>query len=312
MKWILGASILVTIAMGWAMTATIPAATASIDDVSLRFLPPDTQGIGFVDVAALRSTPLVQDALKGRSLTFPDGAMNFLIATGLNPERDVDKITFAKVSSRDGLVVAQGRIDRFKIEQYLKDHGQQSEAYLGQTIYRDGSNSFLILDNVGVFGETRAVKKAIDQMQLPGSQPLRSDLTAAMQSIEAGNQVWAVGDFSIKDLSNLGVRAPAPATDMLKTLQSGTYQMRVDSGIHARAIGNFGDAESVRNLTDLAGGVLAIAKLQLVKTQPEMAQLLDGILVSGSGTTLTVRVEQSAEQLKLLKNLRPTLEKLGQ
>jgi len=311
MKWILGASIFVAIAMGWAATAIIPVATASIDDVSLRFLPPDTQGIGFIDVAALRNAPLVRDALKSTAnLVFPDDATNFLIATGFDPQNDVDKITFAKLADRNSLAVVQGRIDRFKIEQYLKDHGKQSEAYLGQTIYRDGRNSFLVLDNVVALGETAAVKKAVDQMQLPGAKSLRSDLMASIQSIEAGNQVWAVGDFSIKDLSNLGVRAPAPALDMLKSLQSGTYQMRVDTGIHAHAIGNFGDAESVRNLTDLADGALAIAKLQFAKQRPEMLPVLDGILVSGSGTTLTVRVEQSAEQLKLLKDLKPTLERI--
>jgi hypothetical protein len=310
MKWIFSVSIFVAIAMGYAATARVPAATASIDDVSLKFLPPETQGIGFVDVAALRSTPLVRDALKGKALGVPDGAANFLIATGFNPEQDVDKITLAKLSAREGLLVAQGRIDRFKVEQYVKDHGKPSEAYLGQTIYLDGRNSFLILDNVVLFGETRAVKKGIEQMQLPGSQPLRGDLTARIQSIDTGNQVWAVGDFSMKDLSNLGVRAPAPVLEMLKSLQSGTYQMRVDTGIHAGALGNFGDAESVRNLTDLAQGALTIAKLQFAKQRPEMLPVLDGIVVSGSGTTLTVRVEQSAEQLKLLKNLKPALEKI--
>src|SRR5262245_47684861 len=120
MKWILGASIFVAIAVGWAATATVPVARASIDDVSLRFLPPDTQGIAFVDVAALRNAPLVQDALKGQALAVPAGAADFLITTGFNPQQDVDKITFAKLGARDGLVVAQGRVDRFKIEQYLK------------------------------------------------------------------------------------------------------------------------------------------------------------------------------------------------
>ncbi len=308
MKWVLGFSIMIAIAMGWAATATIPVATASIDDVSLKFLPPDTEGVAFIDVASLRNASLVQDVLNNK-LSFPRDLDEFVIATGFNPQQDIDKVTVGKVGTRDGLIIVQARFDKFKVEQFLKDKGKQPQAYLGQTVYADGDGAFVILDNVVVLGQLNAVKKAIDQMQLPGSLPLRGDLVSAIQTIEAGNQVWAAGDFSVNDLSNLGVRGPAPALEMLKSLRSGTYQMRVDTGIHARGIGNFADAESAKNITDLVRGALAIAKMQVAKQQPDFIQVLDGIQVSNSGLTLTVRVEESGELLKKLKDLKPTIER---
>src|SRR5215813_703558 len=305
MKWVLGlgASIF-AIAMGLAATTTIPAAAVSIDDAIFKFLPPETQGIVFIDVAALRNASLVRDALKDQKLTSPRGWDDFVQATGMVPERDIDKVTIGKLDAQDGLVIIQGRIDKFKIEQFLKDKGKQPQAYLGRNLYLDGDGAFVLLDNVALLGKLSAVKKAIDQMQLPGSSPLRRDLMAAIQTIETGNQVWGVGDFSVNDLGTLGVRGPAPAVEMLKSLKSGTYQMRVDTGIHARAIGNFADAESAKNIGDLARGAIAVAKLQVAKQQPDMVLLLDGIQVSNSGPTLTVRIEEAGELLMKLKDLR--------
>ena len=118
-------------------------------------------------------------------------------------------------------------------------------------------------------------------------------------------QVWAVGDFSVSDLGDVGVRGPAPALEMLKSLKGGTYQMRVDTGIHARATGSFADVERTKNFGDLGRGLIAVAKLQVSKQQPDMLRVLDGIQISSNGTTLTVRVEESGETLKKLKDLRP-------
>jgi hypothetical protein len=304
MKWVLGAASIFAIAMGWAATTTIPAATVSIDDATFKFLPPETQGIVFIDVAALRNAPFVQDVLKDQKVTPPSGWDEFVKATGTNPEQDIDKVTIGKLNAPDALVILQGRLDKFKIEQYLKDKGKHPQAYLGHSLYLDGDGAFVLLDNVVLLGKLSAVKKAIDQIQLPGSSPLRRDLMAAIQTIEAGNQVWGVGDFSVNDLGTLGVRGPAPAVEMLKSLKSGTYEMRVDSGIHARAIGNFADSESAKNIGDLARGAIAVAKMQVAKQQPDMVQLLDGIQVSNSGPTLTVRIEEAGELLMKLKDIR--------
>lgn len=304
MKWIVGLSMMAVL-MGIVAIATIPAATISIDNAILKFLPPETQGVAFIDVAGLKNAPLVEEALKAKAIDFPRDLKDFMTATGFDPLKDVDRITVGKVGARDGLVIVQGRIDRFKVEQFLKDKGKQPEVYLGQTVYHDRDGAFALLDNLALLGQGDSVKKAIDQMQIPGALPLRSDLVAAIQTIEAGNQIWAVGDFTVKDLATVGIRGPAPALEMLKTLKNGTYQMRVDADIHARAIGNFADAKSVQDITDMARGVLAVAKLQVAKQQPDFLRVLDGIQIANSGTTITVRIEQSGETLKKLKNLRP-------
>jgi hypothetical protein len=300
MKWV-GGLLAIAVIMGWVATASIPAATVSIDPASLKFLPPQTEGIAFVDVAALRNAALVADVLKTGSLEFEKGMANFVYATGLNPQQDVDRITVGKLGANEILMIVQGNIDKFKAQQYFRDKGKDEETYLGQTIFHDdGNGGFVFLDGVVLMGQINAVKKGLDQMSLPGSAPLRSDLTAAIQTIDAGNQVWAVGDFSLADLPP-GVSDRTPVVDLLKSLQRATYQMHIDTDIHARATGTFSDENSARNISDLARGALAVAKMQVAKQQPDMIHLLDGIQVSNSGTTLTVRVDESGDLLKKLQ-----------
>jgi hypothetical protein len=299
MKWILGAA-MIAIAMGWAATATIPAATVTIDPTSLKFLPPETQGLAVIDVAGLVGTPLVQDAVKNRPLiqNGPPDLQEFITATGIDPMKDINTVTVAKLGMKYAFFVVQGRIDKFKVQQYLVDKGKQADGYLGQTIYYDKDGAIAVLDNVLLAGQVDAVKKGLDQMQIPGSSPLRSDLLAALQTIDAGNQIWGVGDVSVSDLPATGLRGPAPVMDMLKTLQRGTYQMRVDTGVHIRATGSFADADSAKNISDLVAGALAIAKLQVAKGQPDMLQVLDGIQVNNSGTTLTLKIDEPGDLLK--------------
>jgi hypothetical protein len=306
MKWVLVAAMF-AFAMGLAVTAPIPVATAMIDDVALKFLPAETTGIAFIDVAALRSAPLVQSVLQGKDVPLPRPLVE-IAKTGFDPQRDIDKVTFAKLSGPDSFAIAQGRIDKFQIEQYLRDNGKVPEAYLGQNLYRYRDGAFVLLDNVVLAGQVNAVKKAIDQMQLPGSLPLRSELRTAMQTIDPGSHVWGVGDISALDLGAVG--APNPGVDLLKALRSGTYQMRVDTGIQARATGEFADAESATNAAEMARGAITIARLQMTRQQPDLLQLLDGIQVTNSGTSLTVRIEESGELLKKLQDVfRPTVER---
>ena len=62
MKWIAGVS-LVAVIFGTAASMTIPAQTITPDLAILKLLPAETQGVAFIDAAALRNTPLVQDLM---------------------------------------------------------------------------------------------------------------------------------------------------------------------------------------------------------------------------------------------------------
>lgn len=307
MKWIVGVSV-IAVALGWAATTTIPAATMTPDESTLRLFPPETQGIAFIDVAGLRDAPLVKNVFESYRPTI-ERLPEFMTAIGFLPQRDVDGVTVGRINERDVLAIVQARYDRFKAEQFFKDKGQEQQIYLGRAVFTFdvqegqtyGLGGVTFLDNLIIAGHSDAVKKAIDQMSLPGSSPVRTSLVDAIRTLEAGSQVWAVGDFS-PDQIPPGLRAPAPAIEILKSLRGGTYEMRVDEDIHAKAVGNFADAEAARNLSDLARGFLAVAKLQVAKEQPDLLHALDGIQIRSSGTSVVVNIDESGDLLKKLQN----------
>jgi len=306
MKWIIGVSVIAT-ALGWAATMTIPAATISPDESTLKYFPPETQGIAFADIAALRNAALVHDVLnEGELRSLPPAINEFIEQTGFDIRRDLDRVTIGKISTRERLVVANARFDHFKAEQFLKDKGKEPEVYLGRSVYRDGDSAVAFLDNVVLFGTANGVKSAIERMTYPGSVQIGNDLLEAIRTIESGNQVWAVGNFSQDDLPSGGVHGLGPAAEILKSLRGGTYQMRVDRDVHARATGNFSDTDSAKNLADMTRGFIALAKVQVAKQQPDLVHLLDGIQVSSSGSLVIAEVDEPGD---LLMRLRPKFEK---
>src|SRR5207245_7301926 len=115
-------------ALGWVATATIPAATITPDEAILKYFPPETQGIAFIDAVALRNAPLIQDALNAAQFqSLPPGIAELTERMGFDPRRDLDRLTVGKISARERLIVADARYDKFKAEQFLKDKGKEAE-----------------------------------------------------------------------------------------------------------------------------------------------------------------------------------------
>ena len=301
MKWIVGVS-LAAVFVGMAATMTIPAQTITPDQGILRLFPPETQGIAVFDVAALRSAPLVQEALAQRA--FPPRLADRLgeleAATGFRPERDVDRVTVGRLGAREIVAIAEARYDKFKFEQFLNDKGLQSEAQMGRTVYSHDKFGVSFIDNLIIAGNYNGVKKAIEQLSLPGGVVLRSDLVNTIRTIESGNQVWAAGQFSIDQLPP---GAPAPAVELLRTLQGGTFQMRVDQDVHARATGSFSNADNAKTISDMARGVIALAKFR-VASQPDLLHALDGVQIQNSGSSVVVNIEEPGDLLKRLRDSR--------
>src|SRR5262249_19180398 len=113
MKWISGVAAIAVI-VGIIATISVPAQTITPDQATLKLFPPETQGIGVVDVAGLRSAPLFNDLVLQKLPAFPQQMNDFVTATGFDIKQDVDKLTAGRIGQADGLVIVQARYDKFK------------------------------------------------------------------------------------------------------------------------------------------------------------------------------------------------------
>ena len=94
------------------------------------------------------------------------------------------------------------------------------------------------LDKYVLFGKKEALKQAIDRAAAPAPNALDNpQLREQIGSIQAGSQVWAVGDVSSELLpSRIPIpRGARPGVEFLKSLRHGSYEMRVDTDVHIRA-----------------------------------------------------------------------------
>jgi hypothetical protein len=304
MKWILGASVIAVVA-GMAATMTLPAQTISPDEAILKLLPRETNGVAFVDLASLRSAPLYDETVVAQfRAKLPPVVVEFGEATGIVFDRDLDSVTVGRVGSRQMVAIAYASFDKFKVEQYLNDKQVQTETYLGRVIFHPRSEGGVCLvDNLVIAGHTEAVKKVIERLAAPGESVLQNPgLLDSIKAIEAGSQVWAAGEFDTRLLPDQP-EAPVQIAELMKSLQGGTYQMRIDQDVHVVATARFTDPEKARMTGDLLRGLIAVAKLQLSR-QPDMIGLLDGVRVQESGLSMTVNFDVSGELLEKLQNMR--------
>ncbi len=304
MKWILGFSA-IAVVVGMAATMTVPAQTITPDEATLKLFPRETAGLAFIDVASLRSAPLYDEAVAAQfKAKLPPEVAQFGEATGFVVDRDLDRVTVARLKNRQMVAVAHATYDTFKVEQYLNDKQISTETYLGRVIFHPrGEGGVSFIDNMVIAGQTDAVKQVIDRLAAPAENALQNaDIVNAIRTVEAGSQVWAVGEF---DRSLLGIQRGTPPQigEFIQALKSGTYQMRVDSDVHVAATGQFADSESARKAGDLLRGLVAVAKFQ-VSRQPDMIQLLDGVQVQQSGLSMMVNFDASGDLLKKLQSRR--------
>jgi hypothetical protein len=312
MKWIAGVSLVAAVVFA-AATMTIPAQTLVPDSAVMKLFPAETQGIAFIDAAALRNTPLGQDLMSlGAVPTVPPKLADFAAATGFDFQRDVDRVTIGRLDNRKMLFAIEARYDKFKVERFLSDHVSRLETHMGRAIYEDRDLEFGVafIDNLVVAGYIEAVKTALEQASLPASAVrLRSDLLATIRTFDAGSQVWGAGEFRFDELPmpRLSPDTPGaePVLELLRTLQGGTYQMRVGQDVNARATANFSDPNSAKTLAGLTRGMIAVVKTRVASGNKDLLFALDGIQVSNSGTQMIVNIQESGELMKKLRELGP-------
>jgi len=299
MKWIFGICAVALIA-GVVATLTVPAQTITPDEATLKLFPPDVQGIASIDVASLRNSSLLQDVLQKQG--FPGDLQDLVQATGFQPLQDIDKVTAA--AGPKPVAVVEARYDRFKMEQYLQQKGATSETYLGRVLYSPGPNqaeSLSFIDRMIVAGDTGMVKQVIDRLAAPAPNVLQNAaLMDMIRKMESGNQVWVVGS-TMDALTRAPVPMPPQMQDVLKSLTSGSYQMRLTQDVHVKAIGSFSDSQSAQTSADLLRGLVALARTQAAQ-QPDLVHLLDGVRVDNAGSLMTVQIDEPGD---LLKNLQP-------
>jgi hypothetical protein len=265
-----------------------------------------------------------------------EGRVKFQEETGIDIERDIDSAVAAAIpngsgSGHDfGFVALRGRFDTTRIEALVSSKGGRLDEYRGarlllppaktddagadvapdaaddtaleaDTLRRrhEGPPAIALVDaNLVIVGTLDAVKAAIDRHQDQSASILSDgEFVRMLENLESDSTMWAIGRSSVLmgDKSDLPEQVASKLPGVKWVAASG----HVNGGLRATLQAEANDAEAGKNLRDIVQGALAIARLQ-VDGKPELAPLLQGLQVEGTGTSVAVRVAMPSELLDVI------------
>lgn len=284
----------------------------------LRYLPSNANLVAFADVHHVMTSELRQRLRT--TMPFTDGgARRFQDETGINIETDIDRVVFGIAPSSDGsasdhdaaLAIVRGRFDAVRIEASLREKGARVDQYKGRSIYgapdRDagadatprgmGSELAIAFIEPGVIaaGSPSLVRAAIDRKDGGSSVRGNEALMKRVRDLEPAN-VWAVGRF---DALTARTSLQNGAVGSLPAITWFAASGQVDSGVRAAVTAEGRDEEAANALRDLVRGFFALGKLQ-TGNQPALQSLLQSLQLGGTGQTVTLSIDLSAQMLDTL------------
>jgi hypothetical protein len=221
---------------------SLSAMAAPLGSVTKTVIPSDVQQIINVDYRSMQNSPSAQ-ALKAKVL--PDQLKQFetaLKAAGINPESDVEQLTFASFRVKDKplhiIGVASGAFAMPKVTARLRAKKAKYDLYRKTRIYPMGASGLsmsLLDDFTMLFGESAAVKLALDarDSEIPSltTNGFFTDMVASVES----DAIWSVLDApGTQNMmkSALGEAAQLADYDMIKNrLKGSRYKMDFNNGV---------------------------------------------------------------------------------
>jgi len=243
----------ISIALVMVCALSIGAMAAPLGTNTRTVLPAQIQQIISVDYRSLRNSPSGM-ALKDRVL--PENLKSFessLRSMGINPDTDVEELTFIAYRTPKGSVrnfgIATGQFEPKKVLARFKKKQQKGEKYRDSTLWPAGDSFVMTFldDSTMLFGEKLPVKDGLDVRD--GEQLGIASVPDMLQMITEAESgpVWSVLDQQGTQnmlRSALGQASALADFDTIKKRLQGSYysldlQHGVDFGLNVQTSDSF-------------------------------------------------------------------------
>ena len=289
--------------------------TSAAGPEELQYVPAEAAVVAYANVRDVMNSQLRQRFKAVEPSTDQKNA--FEEKTGLNFEQDVDSVV-AAVLPKDGmannpagsfLILARARYRPERLEALALEHGAEVTEYQGKRLIThhdkdsadqtpdDMAFGFIEADLVA-FGSVDSVKASIDARASNRNIVSNNDMMKLVNEINGAN-AWAVGRFdAIADKAGLPneIRAAMPSISWFSAAG------HINGGVSGTFKAEAKDEATAKNLRDLMGGFLAMAKMQ-AQSKPGMQQLADSLVISGDGNTVALAFDIPAEVLDVLEGI---------
>ncbi len=283
-----------------------PAYAATLGTAANSVIPAEVQQIISVDYRRLNDSPTAL-ALKARIL--PENLKQFetaLRGVAINPEKDMDNLTFASFRKDKTLKIiglASGQFGRAKVLQRMRKAKIRPTRYRTALIYPMGNGMQLTFldDFTMLFGDSSAVRGALDTRDgLSESLNSNGGVTDMINAVSAG-AVWSVLDQTGTQnmmRSALGnAAALADYESVKKRLLGSRYTMSFDNGVRFDL-----DVQTADNMTAATLASLVKAGMLFRKMNAKGAEkdALENINVENESSNLRLRFKSDDQKFQAL------------
>ena len=282
----------------------------------LQYVPADAAVVAYANVRDVMNSQFRQ---RFKDIEPSQNDKNqFEEKTGLNLEQDVDSVV-AAVMPKDGmannpagsfLILARARYQASRLEALAIEHGAEVSEYNGKRIithhesnaagdanHDDMAFGFIEADLVA-FGSLNTVKASIDAHSTNRNIVSNNEMMKLVNEIDNAN-AWAVGKF---DAIAAKAGFPAEITSAMPSISWFSAAGHINGGVSGTFKAEAKDEATAKNLRDVMGGFLAMAKMQ-AGNKPGMQQLADSLVISGEGNSVALAFSIPSELLDVLESM---------
>jgi hypothetical protein len=285
----------------------LPASAASLSSNAQTVIPSAVQQIISVDYRDLRDS---QTAIALRDRVMPDNVKQFenaLKAAGVDPNKDVEQLTFVSYRAPKGMLrsvgIAQGPFKQREFLAKMKVRKIKAEKYLLSDIYPMGNGMQMVfLDPTTIlFGENAAIKGAID-VRDNGAQSVQTnnvidDLITSVQNAA----IWSVLDQQgTQNMMRSALGQAGSLTDydtVKRRLLASDYTMNFNNGVTFDL--NIKTSDSVTAGT-ISGLMKAGVLYRKMSGTPTEKMALEGTTVESSNDLVQMHFKSSDQQFQAL------------
>jgi len=281
------------------------------DPALLNLVMPDAQIIAGVNVTTAEISPFGQFVLSRIGSNDP-GLQAFIAQTGFDPRQDVTEIlaaSNANTASPGGLLLVKGTFNPAQIVAAVAGHAnQQVSTYAGAPLITGTEAKTphalaFVGSSIAVAGDLASVKAALDRNSATNS--IDPALATQVQSLSETEDAWSVSMAALAALVPAGVAAPGIGGAVLQlgtkiVSSSGGIKFGANVQVTAQAIAdNAQDAGSIADLVRMLAGIASMGAAQNPQAAT-VAQLLQGLQVTTSGTAVNIAASVPETQLEAL------------
>ena len=281
---------------------------SSLASATRAVIPADVQQVINVDYRSMEDSQSGQ-ALKARVL--PEQLKKFATAlkgVGIDPDKDVEQLTFASFRVKSGLQVvgiAQGEFASNKVVARLKSKKIKPSSYRESAMYPlDGGMSMTLLDNYNMlFGDSAALKSALDVRDGVGSSlNSNSQITDLISDVDS-DAIWSVLDekgtqemmkSALGEASNLG-----DYNAIKNRIKASAYKMDFGNGVKFDLKVNTSDSFTAATLSSLLRAGILYKKMN---ASPAEKTALENIGVDSDSSALKIKFETDDRKFISLVN----------